>query len=179
MSSAAHYHPHYTVTDYEVWEGDWELWEGTPVAMSPSPGFRHQVLAREIMTRLLTALQAAGCSDCQVVYELDWRIATDTVVRPDLSLICGEVQTQFLERPPRLIVEVTSPSTADKDRTAKHALYEQEQVAYYLIADPDAKTLEAWHLHAGKYSKIDTVAKQSLVLSADCSITPDFSDILR
>jgi len=179
MSSAAHYHPHYTLADYESWEGDWELWQGTPVAMSPSANFRHQVVSREITTRLIVALEEAGCTDCQVVYELDWRISADTVVRPDISLVCGEVKTKFLETAPKLIVEILSPSTADKDRTAKHGLYEQEQVGYYLIADPEANTLEAWQLESDKYSRLERVGNVGFDLAADCSIRPDFSEIFN
>ena len=32
---------HYTYDDYKKWEGDWELYEGYPVAMSPAPMIRH------------------------------------------------------------------------------------------------------------------------------------------
>ena len=31
------YKPRYTVDDYESWAGDWELWQGTAIAMTPSP----------------------------------------------------------------------------------------------------------------------------------------------
>lgn len=33
MSSDIHYQPHYTVDDYRRWEGQWELWFGTAVAI--------------------------------------------------------------------------------------------------------------------------------------------------
>ena len=29
--------PHYSYQDYRRWEGDWELIEGIPYAMTPSP----------------------------------------------------------------------------------------------------------------------------------------------
>ena len=29
--------PHYTYEDYTIWEGRWELIDGFPIAMSPSP----------------------------------------------------------------------------------------------------------------------------------------------
>jgi len=31
------YQEHYTFNDYQHWEGNWELIEGMPYAMSPSP----------------------------------------------------------------------------------------------------------------------------------------------
>ena len=36
------YYPYCDVSDYEVWEGDWELIEGIPYAMSPVPTMKHQ-----------------------------------------------------------------------------------------------------------------------------------------
>jgi hypothetical protein len=31
MSTAPRYQPHYTVDDYRLWEGRWELWHGLDV----------------------------------------------------------------------------------------------------------------------------------------------------
>ena len=35
----------YTYEDYKKWEGDWELIEGVPLAMAPSPIGIHQILS--------------------------------------------------------------------------------------------------------------------------------------
>ena len=42
--SVARYIEYYTYEDYKNWEGDWELIEGVPVAMAPSPLGIHQYL---------------------------------------------------------------------------------------------------------------------------------------
>ena len=88
MSTAPRYLPHYTVADYRLWEGDWELWEGIPVAMTPSPFGRHQELTVKLAAALLGAVEASGC-EAKVLAEIDWIIADDTVVRPDVVLVCG------------------------------------------------------------------------------------------
>ena len=49
MSSAPRYLPHYSVADYLSWEGDWELWNGTAVAMSPSPLGPHERAAAKLV----------------------------------------------------------------------------------------------------------------------------------
>ncbi len=51
MSRALKYIPNYTLTDYRRWEGDWELWDGIPVSMSPSPFGTHQWAATQIANR--------------------------------------------------------------------------------------------------------------------------------
>jgi hypothetical protein len=46
------YLPRYTVSDYRLWEGDWELIDGHPVSMSPSPVRKHQRLATIFLTQI-------------------------------------------------------------------------------------------------------------------------------
>jgi hypothetical protein len=36
--------PHYTYDDYVQWEGNWEIINGIPYAMSPAPSKKHQQL---------------------------------------------------------------------------------------------------------------------------------------
>jgi hypothetical protein len=38
------YSDHYTVTDWEKWNDQWELIDGMPYCMSPAPSIRHQQL---------------------------------------------------------------------------------------------------------------------------------------
>jgi hypothetical protein len=40
--------PSYSYDDYQLWDGRWELIEGIPFAMSPSPTQDHQSLAMRI-----------------------------------------------------------------------------------------------------------------------------------
>ena len=36
--------PHYNYEDYKQWEGDWELIDGIPYSMAPTPNITHQEL---------------------------------------------------------------------------------------------------------------------------------------
>ncbi len=170
------YTPHYSVADYQQWEGDWELWNGVAVAMTPSPFGRHQWVAGQWIAKLTTQLEAIGCRDCYVLGETDWIIASDTVVRPDVSLICGKFPERHIERPPVLILEILSESTADKDRTAKHQLYEREGVQYYFLIDPNTESsntqsIEPYELHDGHYRPLPTTSPLQLTLHPNCQIT--------
>ena len=88
MSRAPRYHPHYTVDDYQHWEGRWELWEGMAIAMSPSPFGRHAKLLARTIAALQVAIDSAGC-DATVLVEIDWIVSRDTVLRPDVTVVCG------------------------------------------------------------------------------------------
>jgi hypothetical protein len=45
MQNAIKALPHYTYDDYVHWEGLWEIINGIPYAMSPTPTLRHQFIA--------------------------------------------------------------------------------------------------------------------------------------
>ncbi len=165
------YLPHYTVADYRQWEGDWELWNGVPVAMTPSPFGPHQQAARMLIVQLTLALEAARCG-CEVLHELDWVIAEDTVVRPDVVVVCDGVPKQHLHSVPALVAEVLSASTASKDRTSKRELYARCGVGHYLIVDPDTQAIELLRLAGDRYEPASL--DQSINLTNTCQITLEF-----
>ena len=135
---AVSYIPSYTVEDYLRWEGDWELWDGVPIAMSPSPGFFHQSVGTQLMAQLVQILGSDSCSaDCRAVYESDWHVADSTVVRPDVMAVCGKPDGKWLTKRPEFAAEILSPSTRQKDLVAKRELYASEGVPFYLILDPE------------------------------------------
>jgi len=117
MALPLRYVPHYTIDDYQLWEGDWELWSGTAVAMSPSPKKVHQRLSKRLVTMLDEALREANCSDCEVFQEVDWRVNSDTVFRPDLSITCSDTNSDYLGKTPELVIEILSDSNSILDLT--------------------------------------------------------------
>lgn len=170
MSSASQYQPHYTVDDYQRWEGDWELWDGVAIAMSPSPFGRHaQLLARLAMV-LGNAIDGADCSATALV-EIDWIVSDDTVLRPDLTIVCGGVPERHVQQTPALVVEVLSASTRERDLVYKKRRYQQESVSWYLIVDPDAETLQCLRLNTnGEYESIAHSGTLNVDICEDCSL---------
>lgn len=177
-SEAVRYLPNYTADDYRTWEGDWELWDGVPVCMSPSPTTRHQMVAARLFGIVLAAIDQNQKCDCIAVYETDWQVNEHTVVRPDISVLCRGLPEPFIDYPPALITEVLSLSTADKDRTAKRQLYEQQGVTLYLLIDPDAESVELLHLTKSGYAAMAQDAGcLQLKWAEDCSATLNVSDL--
>ena len=94
---ASTYSEHYTVRDYALWEGDWELIRGAPYAMAPSPSISHQRIEQALSFQLYKQLQ--NCIECEALAEIDWQCSGDTVVRPDVLIACdieGEKLTKLL-----------------------------------------------------------------------------------
>jgi Uma2 family endonuclease len=165
----------YSYNDYKQWEGNWELVNGYPFAMSPSPKRPHQSFSSKFSRTLGNILEREKMQcNCEVYYELDWIITDNTVVRPDCMLVCGDFNEDFLTFPPQLILEITSHTTRLRDRNTKFTLYEMYGVKYYLIADCDKKTVEIFELTDNKYKQTDT---HQFNLTATCSINFDVAGL--
>jgi len=140
MSASRQYIPRYSVDDYKAWEGDWELWGGVPVAMTPSPFGGHQAVLTRLARALGNELLRVHC-DAEVLVELDWIISDDTVVRPDLVVVCGPLPEEHLRSAPAIAVEVISQASYQRDHVHKRDLYGEEGVGQYWIVDPDQRTV--------------------------------------
>jgi Uma2 family endonuclease len=169
MSSQIRYTPRYSVAEYQQWEGDWELWDGIPVAMSPAPAPIHQLVAANLVRQIGNELEKNDC-DCRVLHEIDWWVDDATVVRPDVVVICHGIPEGQLDYSPTLAVEVLSPSTEEKDRTAKFELYASQGVKYYFMVDPNQQTCEAFRLEEEEYRAIEDSSPLGLSLTTNCSI---------
>lgn len=175
MSIANKILPHYTYDDWIHWEGRWELLEGYPIAMSPTAIPKHQLVAAELIYVFIDAIRKSGCKTCRVYDAMDYKITDDTILVPDVLIVCGEIKTRVLDFAPALVVEILSPSTALRDRNTKFQLYEQQGVKYYLMVDAEKKTIETFSLSEGAYYLDETAP--SFELENDCFISPDLSTV--
>lgn len=167
------YIPRYTVQDFQAWEGSWELWSGIAVAMSPSADAVHQMAAGRLFRRIGDALERDGCANCQVYYELDWIVDSETVLRPDILVLCGYKPEKFVEKTPVLIAEVLSDSTRQRDLLYKREIYQQLGVRFYLIADPKTKATQVLVNGPDGFGE----GPSELILDQDCSLLLSFDDL--
>lgn len=166
------YTEHYTVENYQHWKGDWELVEGVAFAMAPSPSITHQRAGFKITQQLGEKLEA--CKSCEALYEIDWNISNDTIVRPDVLVICYEPEEK-ITKAPELIFEVISPATARRDEQLKFELYQREGVPYYVLVYPEQKTARVYGLVDGKYRKVgDFMTDTCIFTLTECQLDFDF-----
>lgn len=169
------YIPKYLFSDYITWKGDWELIKGSPVSMSPSPKKKHQFIGNKINFLFLKEMESKTKKcNCNIYYELDWKVDEDTVLRPDLMIVCDEKESDFVEKTPNLIVEVLSASTQLKDRNTKFSIYEQYGVSYYIMVDPDSEKIEIFQLIDNKYKEVKTT---EFLISKNCTVVADLESI--
>jgi Uma2 family endonuclease len=176
MTIADKYRPHYTYDDYCQWEGNWELIEGMPYAMSPAPVPAHQRVSLLLSIQFEKSL--SSCDKCKAYPPLDWKIAEDTIVQPDLLIVCKQIEKKYLDFPPVLVAEILSPASAAKDRGEKMEIYQSQQVKYYLIVDPQFKKIEIYQLIKNQYQPVSVNPETfNFSLENNCSATVNFSDI--
>lgn len=177
MSNAIKILPHYTYKDWVNWEGQWELIDGIPYAMSPMPVPAHQRIGGNIFTEFRNELKK--CKHCNVYQPIDYKISDEIILQPDMLIVCGKIEKQFLDFPAALVVEILSPSTALKDRHSKFDIYQGQQIKYYLIISSDKEEAEVYAIEDGAYQLKQTGRDITFTFSfeSDCTATIDFKEI--
>jgi Uma2 family endonuclease len=158
VSSPLH-HPErkYSYQDYLHWpdEERWELIDGVPYNMTPSPSRKHQQILGELATEFTSYLRGKRCE--AFIAPFDVRLFTEgksddqimDVVQPDLSVICdpNKLDDKGCKGSPDLIIEILSPRTGKIDRWIKYKLYERAGVREYWIIEPVNSTIEVFSLN--------------------------------
>ena len=124
----------------------YELFDGELV-MTPSPTARHQKIVGRLHARLLAYVEENSLGEVFIA-PLDTIFNQYTVLQPDILFVSkerlSEVAKERIEGAPDLVVEVLSPSTADKDRRRKLAVYSQFGIQEYWIVDPETRVMELY-----------------------------------
>lgn len=178
MSSAIKILPNYTYEDYCQWEGRWELIDGIPYAMSPAPNPEHQRVGATLIAEFVNAIRKNKCQHCKVYDFIDVKVSEDTILQPDVSIVCKPIIKNFLDFPAALVVEILSPSTAFKDRHVKFSLYEKMGIKYCLLVDIDKRTIEINTLDEQQYNLTQyTGGAYKFILEEDCKIDVQLSNV--
>ena len=140
----------FTYRDYlQLPEGDRrELIEGDFYVV-PAPNIKHQDAVANLGTALRGFVRSGRLG--QVVWApTDVVLSSESVVQPDILFVSNERRDIITEAnvsgAPDLVVEILSPSTAERDRDLKLNLYAKHGVREYWIVDPVEETVEVIEL---------------------------------
>ena len=171
---------YHTYADYQTWPDDcrYELIDGIAYAMAPAPTRKHQIVVGELFRQIANTLEGKPCRPYIAPFDVRLKQAgqpdhkTDTVVQPDISVICdrNKVDDKGAKGAPDWIIEVLSPATASHDQIVKHALYERAGVREYWLVHPTDRVLTIYRLLDGAYGKPDIRPLDGETL---CSVLPE------
>jgi len=145
--------PYYTYADYKEWELDegerYEIIDGEAYAMS-APNTRHQEILGGLFSQIYNYLQGKPCKvfpspfDVRLFYAEDE--SDDTVVQPDISVICDKTKLgpEGCRGAPDLVVEILSPSNTAIEMERKRKLYQEAGVREYWVVDPENNGLTVY-----------------------------------
>lgn len=145
----------YTVRDYfDLPAGSsCELIRGEMRPVPTAPGEPHDsalIALGSLIVGFIRGRSGDGSNEtsCGVFVEpVDVVLAPDTVVHPDIVVVCdlGRLANdRYVDGAPDMVVEVLAPETADLDRTGKRALYEEAGVDEYVIVAPEERLVEIY-----------------------------------
>ncbi len=162
---------HYTYSDYLEWDKDGriEIIEGELIMMG-APARIHQKIVTELARQFGNFLEGKKCE----VYVSPFTVrlfeknddnsdSVDTVVEPDLSIICDldKLDKQGCKGAPDMIIEILSPSTMRHDRFVKFNLYQKAGVKEYWIISPEEQSVQVFLLNDNGLYVQDNVYDQN------------------
>jgi len=143
----------WTYADYKAWElkpGErYEIINGEAYAMS-APNAFHQSMLMELGKQFAVFLTGKPCKvypapyDVRLFYEEDE--SDDTVVQPDLSVICDKEKRgkEGCRGAPDFVAEILSPSNTAIEMQRKFNIYREAGVREYWVLDGEYKTLTVY-----------------------------------
>ena len=146
----------FTYEDYKHTPEDkrYELLDGDLI-MVPAPRTAHQRSSRDIGLPLVMFVDENELGEVFLA-PTDVVLSNTDVVQPDILFVSRErshiINELNIRGAPDLVVEVLSPSTAQRDRTLKRTLYALHGVSEYWQADTDAKNVTVLILEDGGYA---------------------------
>ena len=144
----------------------YELLEGELV-MVPSPSFEHQRISRELELLLGNFVKRNKLGEI-LDAPFDVHLGED-VVQPDILFISkgrSEIITEEeIHGAPDLVIEIFSPTTAERDRTYKKTLYARHRVREYWMVDPEKKTIQVMTLGKAGFESFGTHGKTDTLKS--------------
>jgi Uma2 family endonuclease len=137
----------------------YELLRGR-IVMSPPAGWPHGSVESNIHVSLATFIRTHGLG-IVLGSSAGYDLPSGDTVEPDVSFIANERLTagptlqagKFVKIVPNLVVEILSPATAQKDRTEKKAIYEENGVEEYWLVDTKRREITVYTLTGKRFGR--------------------------
>jgi Uma2 family endonuclease len=159
----------YTYADYLTWQMDEmvELIKGKVFRQAAAPRVNHQRVSGIVFNAFFNFFKEKKCEVFAAPFDVRLPVKSkknediDTVVQPDISVICDPEKLDELGcvGAPDLVVEILSKGNNRKEIRNKYEVYEAAGVKEYWIIHPEENTLLIYSLQGRSYvpSRLFTV----------------------
>ena len=172
----------YTYSDYLSWDDDIrrELIDGIPYLMS-APNRNHQEISRNLLIQFAGLLKGKPYKVYHAPFDvrLNGKTIDDTVVQPDLLIVCDESKLDEAGciGAPDLVVEILSPSTRKHDTIRKFNAYRKNGVREFWVIDPEEQTLAIHILSESNYIIHPYIGTETVPVHILTGCTIDLSEV--
>ncbi|MGE0822840.1 MAG: Uma2 family endonuclease [Candidatus Binatia bacterium] len=137
----------------------YELLRGR-IIMNPPAGWPHGSVESNIHTPLGMFVRSHKLG-IVLGSSTGYDLPSGDTVEPDISFISAErfaagpepQEGKFLRIVPNLAIEILSPATAQRDRTEKKAIYEENGVEEYWLVDTKRREVTVYHLAGTRFGR--------------------------
>ncbi len=159
----------------------YELLNGE-LMMVPAPNTKHQKILLGLGSELRRFVEEHELGEVYVA-PLDVVLSDTDVVQPDVLFISRAREHRITDKnvqgAPDLVIEILSPSTAERDLEDKHELYGRHGVLEYWIIDPVAETVAVHRQRDGKLERTGRFGRgESLATALLEGLALELDDIL-
>ncbi|CAA7599764.1 Restriction endonuclease type II-like [Acididesulfobacillus acetoxydans] len=163
-----------TYADYLTWPEDerWEIIDGVPY-MQSAPTWQHQSISGDLYRQISNYLVDKPCKVFAAPFDLcipendekDEDIS-NIISQPDIVVVCDESKLRKTGYfgVPSLIIEISSPSTARKDKLIKFNKFEKAGVREYWIVEPENKLISVFTLQENnRYGRPEVYSEEDQI----------------
>lgn len=148
-----------------------------------SPGQLHQELSGRVFRIIGDYIddKGGGCKVFQAPFDVKLEDKRDTIVQPDLSVICDrdKLDGRRCNGAPDWVIEIVSPSTASHDYVRKFELYKRTGVREYWIINPDDKSVVVHRFERNSTSTEEYTLDDLVKAGIYDDLTIDFKAIMK
>ena len=163
--------------DYLTWPENerCEIIDGRPY-MQAAPTWQHQEILLELSRQFANYFQGKPCRVFVSPFDLcipEFNEDDDdisNVIQPDIVVVCDEnkLRKTGYFGVPALVIEITSPTTARRDKLYKFNLYEKAEVKEYWIVEPEQKLISVFLLQENKrYGRPETYTFENKINTSE------------
>jgi Uma2 family endonuclease len=158
----------FTYEDYAAMPDDGKRYEliWGEVVVAPSPNVEHQGVSCSLLVSIASYVNNHALG-WVFPSPLDVVLDAHNTVQPDILFVSKARETvitrENIRGAPDLVVEISSPSTEDRDKLVKRKLYEEHGVLEYWLVDREVREISVYVLADRRFQSFGVFGEKDIL----------------